>query len=202
MAGKSVPEGRRALGSLLGAGALAVLVAGSVAACASSSPASAAGSSGAPSGGESVIVSPSSSSPSPAATPSSSSPSASPSTTASPGMTGVNPGGAMVVAPQSQLASPPAGQKLTAFDSVTRNSDGTILYLGLFSQGGSCGQYDVVLEQSASSVSLGLVHLSSERQICPMYVAHMSVEAKLSAPLDGRPVVDLATGQRVQVSLT
>ena len=200
MTGKSVPEGRRALGSLLGAGALAVLVASSVAACASSSPASAAGSSGAPSSGGSVIVSPSSS-PSPAATPSSAS--TSPSTAAtSPGATGINPGGAMVVAPQTQLPSPPAGQKLTAFDSVTRNSDGTILYLGLFSQGGSCGQYDVVLEQSASSVGLGLVHLSSERQVCPMYVAHMSVEAKLSAPLDGRPVVDLATGQRVQVSLT
>ena len=108
----------------------------------------------------------------------------------------------MVIAPQSQLQSPPAGQKLTAFDSVTGNSSSTTLYLGLLSQGGACGRYDVVVEQSASSVGLGLVHLPATSRICPMYMAHMSVEAKLSAPLDERPVVDLATGQRVQVALT
>ena len=198
MAGKSVPEGRRTLGSLLGAGALAVLVAGSVAACASSSPAatSGAGSSGTPSGGASVVVSPSSV-PSSAAAPTSSS--ASPT---SPGSPSVNPGGGMVIAPQTQLQSPPAGQKLTAFDSVTGSSSGTTLFLGLLSQGGACGRYDVVVEQSASSVGLGLVHLPATSRICPMYMAHMSVEAKLSAPLDGRPVVDLATGQPVQVALT
>ena len=202
MAGKSVPEGRRTLGSLLGAGALAVLVAGSVAACASSSPAatSGAGSSGTPSGGASVVVSPSSVPSSVAApTSSSASPSAAPT---SPGSPSVNPGGGMVIAPQTQLQSPPAGQKLTAFDSVTGSSSGTTLFLGLLSQGGACGRYDVVVEQSASSVGLGLVHLPATSRICPMYMAHMSVEAKLSAPLDGRPVVDLATGQPVQVALT
>jgi hypothetical protein len=108
----------------------------------------------------------------------------------------------MVIAPQAQLASPPAGQKLIAFDSVTRSSNGTTLYLGLLSQGGACGQYDVVVEQGSSSVGLGLVHLPAGARVCPMYVAHMTVEAKLSAPLNGRSVVDLATGQTVQVSLT
>jgi hypothetical protein len=205
MTGKSVPEGRRTLGSLLGAGALAVLVAGSVAACASSSPtaASGAGSSGAPSTGANVVASPSNS-PSPGASPSSPAPASAPTSVApsSPGSTAVNPGGGMVIAPQAQLQSPPAGQKLTAFDSVTGNSSGTILYAGLLSQGGACGQYDVVLEQSALSVGLGLVHLPSSSRICPMYMGHMSVEAKLSAPLDGRPVVDLATGQKVQVPLS
>jgi hypothetical protein len=102
-----------------------------------------------------------------------------------------------VVTPQAQLPATPSGGKLTEFLTAAHSADGRTLYLGIESQGGACGQYDVVLQQSGGSVSAGLVHLSAGGRICPMYVAHMLVEAKLSAPLDGRRVIDLANGQTV-----
>jgi hypothetical protein len=72
------------------------------------------------------------------------------------------------------------------------------LYVGVESQGGACGQYDVVLEQTSTTVSVGLVHLASGGRVCPMYVTHMLIPAKLSSPLAGRTVVDLENGQVVQ----
>jgi hypothetical protein len=109
----------------------------------------------------------------------------------------VTSGGALPVAPSAQLTTAPANTKYTAFQSAAHSADGRTLYLGIESQGGACGQYDVVLEQSGSSVSVGLVHLPAGARICPMYVAHMLVTAKLSAPLDGRRVIDLANGQTI-----
>jgi hypothetical protein len=106
------------------------------------------------------------------------------------------PGG-VVVTPQAQVSTTPSGGKLTAFTSAAHSADGRTLYLGIESQGGACGQYEVVLQQTGQSVSVGLVHLSSGGRICPMYVAHMLVEAKLSAPLERRRVIDLANGQPV-----
>jgi hypothetical protein len=107
-----------------------------------------------------------------------------------------------VITPQAQLSAVPAGAKLRPFETATGSSNGTTLYLGLLSQGGACGRYDVVLEQNASSVSVGLVQLPSGGRVCPMFMGHMNVAAKLSAPLGNRPVLDLATGQNVPVSLS
>jgi hypothetical protein len=106
-----------------------------------------------------------------------------------------------VVTPQAQVPTTPSGGKLTAFLSAAHSSNGRVLYLGIESQGGACGQYDVVLQQSGGSVSVGLVHLSADGRICPMYVTRMLVEAQLSAPLDGRRVIDLANGQTVASAL-
>jgi hypothetical protein len=72
------------------------------------------------------------------------------------------------------------------------------LYLGIESQGGACGQYDVVVQQSSTTVSVGLVHLAPGARVCPMYVTRMLIPAKLSSPLGGRSVVDLENGQVVQ----
>jgi hypothetical protein len=106
------------------------------------------------------------------------------------------PGG-IVVTPQAQVSTTPSGGKLTAFTSAAHSADGRTLYLALESQGGACGQYNVVLQQTGDTVSAGLVHLPAGGRICPMYVTRMLVEAKLSAPLDGRRVIDLANGQTV-----
>ncbi len=102
-----------------------------------------------------------------------------------------------MVSPQAQVPTAPTGNKLIPFDSAAHSADGRTIYLGLESEGGACGQYDVVLQQTGTTVSAGLAHLSSGGHVCPMYVAHMLVEVKLSAPLDGRRVIDLANGQVV-----
>lgn len=198
MAGKSVRARRRTLGSLLGAGGIAVLVAVSAAACASTSAPSSSSSSpvGVVSGGSASPSNATSTGPTGGASPSAAPPTA----TGSTGSQSPAPAGGPVVAPQTQLTSVPAGQKLVAFDSASRGSSSTVLYVGLMSQGGACGQYDVVLQQSASSVGVGLVKVPSGGRMCPMYVTHTLVEVKLSAPLGSRSVVDLATGGTVPVS--
>jgi hypothetical protein len=105
--------------------------------------------------------------------------------------------GAISTTPEAQLTQAPAGTKFVVFMSAAHSADGRTLYLGIESQGGACGKYDVVVQQSSASVSVGLIHLPSGGQICPMFVAHMLVPAKLAAPLDGRRVIDLANGQTV-----
>ena len=105
--------------------------------------------------------------------------------------------GGIVVTPSAQVSTTPTG-KLTAFDSASRSPDGRTLYLGLESQGGACGQYSAVVQQTATNVTVGLVHLPAGRHVCPMYVAHMQVKVELSAPLGSRTLVDLADGQIVQ----
>jgi hypothetical protein len=203
-------DGRRRLHSLLGAGGLGVLVVATAAACASSPKTAGAGSTGsAP-----VVVSSSSAA----------APSASASSSGTGAMGGVNGGalpassaptsaaasasnhpmipstGGLVITPEAQVSTVPAGGKLVAFDSVARSKDGLTIYLGLESQGGACGKYDVVLEQASGTVGVGLVHLAPGRVMCPMYVTQMQVAAKLSAPLGSRTVQDLVNGQVTQVT--
>jgi hypothetical protein len=104
-----------------------------------------------------------------------------------------------VATPKQQLSAVPAGAKLTAFTTASASADGRTLYLGLESMGGACGQYDVVLQESSTTVQVGLVHLSSGGHICPQFVSALHVAVSLSAPLAGRPVVDLANDQSLNV---
>ena len=100
--------------------------------------------------------------------------------------------------PKAQLSAVPAGAKLTPIESASLSPDGKTLYLGLESMGGACGQYDVVVQESGSTVEVGLVHLPAKRgEMCPMYEGFLKVPAQLAAPLNGRTVIDLATGQRL-----
>jgi hypothetical protein len=183
---------RRRLGSALAAGAAGALLLAGATACASTS--------------KSVSVSAGSTSSAPATATSSASPSASPagsSPTTAPSGKGATtstqplPGGGIPVTPNTQQSTAPAGTKYSAFQSAAHSADGRTLYLGIESQGGACGQYDVVLQQSSGSVGVGLVHVPSGGRICPMYVTRMLVTAKLSAPLDGRQVIDLANGRPI-----
>jgi len=196
MSGKTQSPVRRRIGPLLTAGTVGALVLAGATACASST--KTVGSSDT----SSVPVATVSTSPTTnGGATASASATATASGSASAGSTASNhpfipSTGGIVVTPQAQVSTLPTG-KLTGFDSAAHSADGRTLYLGLESQGGACGQYDVVLQQSSGSVSVGLVHLSAGGRICPMYVAHMLVSAKLSAPLDGRKVVDLANGQVV-----
>lgn len=197
MVRKSVPSGRRGLGALMSAGVLGVLVVATASACASTSTSTGAGgtssmpvvvsSSGAPSG----AASPSTSTGAPAAA----SPTGGAGSSASNHPIIPGPGG-IVVTPQAQLSSA-NGKKLTPFDSASHSKDGLTVYVGLESMGGACGQYDVVLQQSSGSVDVGLIHLSAGTRMCPDYMTHMRVAVKLSAPLNGRTLVDLANNQVV-----
>ncbi|MBR7826533.1 hypothetical protein KDK95_09480 [Actinospica sp. MGRD01-02] len=191
MTGSTHSLRRRRTATLLAAGAVGALLLAGATACAST--------------GKSVSVSSGGSySGSASATAGSASPSASPSagatgSTSAGGTTTASSGGlgAPVITPNAQLSSSTAGTKYTAFDSASHSADGRTLYLGIESQGGACGKYDVVLQQSGTTVSVGLVHLSSAGRMCPMYVTHMLVRATLAAPLDSRKVVDLANGETV-----
>ena len=57
-----------------------------------------------------------------------------------------------VATPKQQLSAVPAGEKLTAFTTASASADGRTLYVELESMGGACGQYDVVLQQSSTTV--------------------------------------------------
>jgi len=195
MSGRTESAGRGRIASLLTAGAIGALVLAGATACASSTQAAGA------SDTSTVPVATGSSAAASSGASASSSASASASASASVGATSSNhpmipTTGGIVVTPQAQVSTTPTG-KLTGFTTAAHSGDGLTLYLGIESQGGACGQYDVVLQQTRSSVSVGLVHLSSGGRMCPMYVTHMLVQAKLAAPLDGRRVIDLANGQTV-----
>jgi len=197
MPGRTQSAARGRIGSLLTAGAIGALVLAGATACASSAQtASSSDTSTVPvSTGSSAAAS------SAASSSASASASAAASASTSAGATSSNhpmipTTGGIVVTPQAQVSTMPTG-KLTGFTTAAHSADGLTLYLGIESQGGACGQYDVVLQQTSSSVSVGLVHLPSGGRMCPMYVAHMLVQAKLAAPLDGRRVIDLANGQTV-----
>ena len=193
MSGRTESAARGRIASLLTAGAIGALVLAGATACASSTQTA-----GASDTSTVPVATGSSAAASSGATASSS---ASASASASSSATSSNhpmipTTGGIVVTPQAQVSTTPTG-KLTGFTTAAHSADGLTLYLGIESQGGACGQYDVVLQQTSSSVSVGLVHLSSGGRMCPMYVAHMLVQAKLAAPLDGRRVIDLANGQTV-----
>lgn len=201
MSGTTESAGRRRIGSLLTAGTIgALLLAGATACASSATTASSSGSSTVPvAAGSSPAAGTASGSASASA---SGSAAASSPASAGGGSTASNAPmipstGGIVVTPQAQVTAPPSATKLVAFESAAHSADGRTLYLGIESQGGACGQYDVVVQQTGSTVSLGLVHLAAGSRICPMYVTRMLVEGKLSAPLDGRRVIDLANGQTV-----
>lgn len=189
MTGSTHSLRHRRTASLLAAGAVGALLLAGATACTSTSKSVSVSSGGTYSGSPTATSASPSTSSSAAA---SSSPSAGGTTT------GTTSGlGAPAITPNAQLSSSTAGTKYTEFDSASHTADGRTLYLGIESQGGACGKYDVVLQQSGSTVSVGLVHLSSAGHMCPMYVTHMLVRATLAAPLDSRKVVDLANGQTV-----
>ena len=191
MTGGTQSVKHRRAASLLAAGAVGALLLAGATACAST------GKSVSVSAGGST-TSPAQAGASPSASPSGASASASPTGVASTGGGAATiPAGGVAVSPNAQVSSAPSGTKYTAFMTAAHSADGMTLYLALESQGGACGQYDVVVQQSSGSVSVGLVHLSSGGRICPMYMARTLVPAKLSAPLDGRRVIDLANGQTV-----
>ncbi|WP_157436556.1 hypothetical protein [Actinospica robiniae] len=150
-----------------------------------------------------TVNSPSAASSAPSAPASPTSASSAPASVASPSAhapttTSAGGGGSMAT-PKQVLSAAPAGAKLVSFDDATASSDGRTLYVELESMGGACGQYDVVLQQSASAVKVGLVHLSSGGHVCPQFVGPMRIAVALAAPLSGRPVVDLSDGQSLKV---
>ena len=208
MSGSTQSTRRRRIGSLLTAGTIGALLLAGTAACASStttagasdsssipvSTGSSPAASSSASGNASASASASASSGASTAASSSAAASAGSTTSNDPTVPGV---GGLVVTPQAQIPTTPSDAKFTAFTSAAHSSDGRTLYLGIESQGGACGQYDVVLQQSGSTVEVGLVHLPSGGRVCPMYVAHTLVTATLSAPLERRRVIDLANGQTV-----
>jgi hypothetical protein len=197
MSGTTESAGRRRIGSLLAAGTIGALLLAGATACASlATTASSSGSSTVPVAAGSSPASGSASASAPGSAAASSPASAGGGSTASNAPMIPSTGG-IVVTPQAQVTAPPSATKLVAFESAAHSADGRTLYLAIESQGGACGQYDVVVQQTGSTVSLGLVHLAAGSRICPMYVTRMLVEGKLSAPLDGRRVIDLANGQTV-----
>lgn len=120
------------------------------------------------------------------------------------GSSTVNPGGPMhpgvLSTPQAQVQAVPTGAKLVPIGQVDRSADGRTLYLQVEAQGGACGRYDVVLQESADSVQVGLAHLPVRVGVmCPMLVHVIDLPAVLAGPLGDRPVIDLATGESVGV---
>lgn len=178
MTGSVRPRKASLLAGCVGALALAA----SLSACGSNSATISQGGPGAPSSAAAT--------PSAAGTPTSS---VAPSATTPPGTAGA------VTAPQHVLTAAPAGTALVPFLSVTTSADGRTVYAQLESMGGACGHYDVVLQQSSTSVGVGLVHLSAGTRMCPQFIGPLRVAVPLDAPLAGRAVVDLANGQRLNV---
>jgi hypothetical protein len=142
-----------------------------------------------------------------APTPPTSPPVISSSPTTSP--TSVNPGGPIRAAPPSPVplptvsepapvTTPPARSKYVPIDQETQSADGRTLYLQIEAHGGACGQYIVVLQQSASDVRVGLAQLEPRVGVmCPMYIGPRTFPVKLSSPVGAREVIDLATGKRL-----
>jgi len=189
-------------GGTVGA-ALAVTIglASTLAACASattSANGSPAGAAGAASGAVTSAVASPSTSPTP-------------SSPLSPGApTSVNPGGPMrtvppmptapssTSAPAATVPTAPAHSKYVPIDQETQSADGRTLYLEIEAHGGACGQYLVVLQQSASDVHVGLAQLQPKVGVmCPMYIGPRTFPVKLSSPVGAREVIDLATGKRL-----
>ena len=121
--------------------------------------------------------------------------------------TSVNPGGPMRTAPPAPTPPPtsaatvptaPAKSKYVPIDQETQSADGRTLYLEIEARGGACGQYLVVLQQSASDVHVGMAQLEPRVGVmCPMYIGPRTFAVQLSSPVGTREVIDLATGKRL-----
>jgi hypothetical protein len=127
-----------------------------------------------------------------------SSPAASPSASASSSAGTVNPGGpaeptGTASTAQAQAATLPSGAKYVAIDRMTKSSDGKKLYLSAEAQGGACGNFTVVVQESSAQVHVGLAKLPVKTGVmCPMYIAERTFTATLASPVGGRSVIDLA----------
>jgi hypothetical protein len=111
--------------------------------------------------------------------------------TAAPG-TPLNPGGT-IDPPVAQAKSVPAGSKLVVFEGVSRSGNGMTLYMAATAGGGACGQYDVVVQETSSTVELGLAHLPMAKNVpCPMFVRMVQFPANLTSPVGDRQVIDMA----------
>lgn len=115
----------------------------------------------------------------------------------------VNPGGPISTAPGSPvvpppMTTPPAKSNYVPIDQETQSADGRTLYLEIEARGGACGQYVVVLQESASEVRVGLAQLEPRVGVmCPNFIGPRTFPVKLSSPVGTRPVIDLATGKRL-----
>lgn len=137
--------------------------------------------------------------------------SSTPSSPSSPGApTSANPGGPMRTAPPTlapppvtpppaaTVPTPPAKSKYVQIDQETQSADGRTLYLEIEARGGACGQYVVVLQQSAADVRVGLAQLQPRVGVmCPMDIGPRTFPVKLTSPVGAREVIDLATGKRI-----
>jgi hypothetical protein len=109
----------------------------------------------------------------------------------------VNPGGP-VGTPKGQSSTPPANSTLVGFEGLTKSSDGKTVYLSAMAGGGACGEYEVVVQETSTTVKLGLAHLTPAKTVpCPMFVKETQFPAHLSSPLGDRQVFDLSGGQSV-----
>ena len=111
----------------------------------------------------------------------------------------INPGGPMRPTPSSSTAQPqaatlPPGAKYMPIERLSQSTDGRTLNLTIMAQGGACGIYTVVVQESAAVVHVGLAKMPVKTGVmCPMYVAEKTFQAKLSGPVGSRSVIDLAT---------
>ena len=132
-------------------------------------------------------------------------PAPSPSPSPSASVTGsmpVNPGGRMSPAPSgspvAQLTTPPASSKYVPIDQESQSADGRTLSLQIEARGGACGQYVVVVQETASEVGVGLAQLPVRKGVmCPMYIGPRIFTATLANPVGTRIVIDLANGARL-----
>ncbi|MFD9129276.1 hypothetical protein [Kitasatospora sp. NPDC059571] len=159
-----------------------VITAGSLAACGS------AGSTGAADGAGSTAPSASASASAQPSAPASPSPSDSP--TATPAPTG----------PGIAVGEPaPTAVKLPATGYQVQN--GTELTVYFF--GGVCDKYGLRADESMTGqvrVRVVIAKTADPGKECPRLVKQESVTAQLSKPLDGRKVVDLASGTTLGLS--
>lgn len=180
-----VPSVRR--GSTIAAALTAVGLASTLAACASSNSVSPAANGAGSSTVQSVPILPAH--------------------TATPTPTGsasINPGGRMSPGPApsgsavAQVTAPPATAKYVPIDQESQSPDGRSLYLQVEARGGACGQYVLVVKQSAAEVDVGLAQMPTRKGVmCPMYIGPRTFTAKLDSPVGTRPVVDLANGAKL-----
>jgi hypothetical protein len=108
----------------------------------------------------------------------------------SPGPTGTAPGSAPTTYP-GKLSPTPSGIKA---DSYTSN--GAELSVHFF--GGVCSTYSLQANQSAAGkvvVTILAAPTSSGTGMCPQLIRDQAVSVDLGAPLDGRSVVDAASGK-------
>lgn len=118
---------------------------------------------------------------------------------------GVDPGGPVgaISTPRAQAAAVPSGTQLVGFEGVTKSSNGLTVYMSAMAGGGACGEYDVVVQETSTTVKLGLAHVIPSKSVpCPMFVRVTSFPAKLSSPLGDRQVIDLFDGKNVGTGST